>query len=615
MVILISGTADINSDYSTSLTGANAGLNTFTVSAGSASSSFTFTPIDDLVRESDETISVRIQDSAAYVILSGGDLAIVTIADNDATPIVSVRTDGVTSLTEGSGSTFVAVFDRSPSDSAFSLTFSLSGTAQLPGDFTIASGATSLSASQFRVDFAAGVSSASVTFAITNDGVPESNESIQVGIDLSASYDITTRFALFTIVDDDLDIPPVVSVVVTQPAGKALLENSTLSFVFEFRRDTSNLVNPLSISFTVGGSATFLSTASTDYTVVSGADTFSSTSGAITIPAGSSAKSIVIQPKNDANVEADETIILSVFGSTLYTISSTQGSDTAVITNDDGKPQVSVAISGVSTVTEGSGTVTFVFSRTGPVDRVLVVNFDITGTAAFSSDYSLSGTTSSSVTSGSVSFNVGAATANVILSPSADVLTESKETVIFTVSSGSADYDAGTPSSATANINDKAPTLPVISITSVASSVAETVASTTIRIGRSGVLSGVVNVVIGITGTATVKTDYTLTPGVVSGGRLLVTVPSFSSSLSVTFKTINDVLVEGDETAIFTVTPQSSYIVDPSLSSRTITIVDNDFAKRDLHERNALPENSAFLLSSFSSFVMSILSFLFLGFF
>jgi len=615
VLILISGTADLDSDVTTTLSGATAGLNTFTVSAGSASSSFLFTPVDDVVRESDETISVRIQESAGYVILSGGDLAVVTIIDNDATPIVSVRTDGITSLTEGSGSLFTAIFDRSPSDTALSLTFSLSGTAQLAGDFTVTSGATSLSASQYRVDFEVGVSSVTVVFAITDDGVPESNESIQVGIDLSASYDITSRFALFTIIDDDLDTPPVISVVVTQPAGKSLPENSASSFTFEFHRDTSNLVSPLSISFTVGGSAAFLSTASTDYTVVSGADTFSSTSGAVTIPAGSSTKSIVIQPKNDANVEADETIILSIFGSTSYTISSTQGSDTAVITNDDGNPLVSVAISGVSTVTEGSGTVTFVFTRTGPVDRVLVANFAISGTATFSSDYSLSGTASSSSTSGSVSFNIGATTANVILSPSADVLTESKETVIFTVSSGSADYDAGTPSLATANINDKPPTLPVISITSVASSVAETAATTTIRIGRSVVLSGSVSVVIGLTGTAFAKTDYTLTPGVISGSRLLITVPSFSSAVTVTFKTINDVLVEGNETAIFTITPQSSYIVDPSLSSKTITIVDNDVAKRNLHERNALPGNSASILSSFSSFVFGVLSFLFLGFF
>jgi hypothetical protein len=94
------------------------------------------------------------------------------------------------------------------------------------------------------------------------------------------------------------------------------------------RNTTSQLSNPLTVNFTVAGTAVF----GTDYTV-SGANTFTTTAGSIIIPANQTQASLVITTVADTVVETDETVIITI--NPTAGVSSGTGSVTYTITNDD----------------------------------------------------------------------------------------------------------------------------------------------------------------------------------------------------------------------------------------------------------------------------------------
>ncbi|MEM6298000.1 MAG: choice-of-anchor Q domain-containing protein, partial [Bacteroidota bacterium] len=83
-------------------------------------------------------------------------------------------------------------------------------------------------------------------------------------------------------------------------------EDDGITFVFTFTASEISC-NDLTINFMVSGTADF----SSDYTQ-SGADTFLSDSGTVTIPAGLLNKKVLITPTADMAIEPDETVVLTI---------------------------------------------------------------------------------------------------------------------------------------------------------------------------------------------------------------------------------------------------------------------------------------------------------------
>jgi hypothetical protein len=75
----------------------------------------------------------------------------------------------------------------------------------------------------------------------------------------------------------------------------------------------------------------------------------------------------------------------------------------------------------------------FTFARDGATTSPLTINFGVSGTAIFGTDYTTSGASSFSATAGSVTILAGQATADVIVSPVADAIIEPNETVVLTL--------------------------------------------------------------------------------------------------------------------------------------------------------------------------------------
>ncbi|HEX7176858.1 MAG TPA: Ig-like domain-containing protein, partial [Pyrinomonadaceae bacterium] len=116
-------------------------------------------------------------------------------------------------------------------------------------------------------------------------------------------------------------------------------------------------------------------------------------------------------------------------------------------------PDVTVAVSPASALEDGADNLVYTFARQGATTSSLTVNFSVGGTATFSTDYTQTGAATFTPPTGTVVIASGSSTATVTVDPSADSTVEPDETVILTVTSGTA-YDVGSPSVATGTITN-----------------------------------------------------------------------------------------------------------------------------------------------------------------
>jgi hypothetical protein len=119
-----------------------------------------------------------------------------------------------------------------------------------------------------------------------------------------------------------------VSVAIVSPTPPEVLENSGTDIVYRFSRtDTSN---PLTVDFTVGGTASFTGL---DYTQT-GAATFTNTIGQVTFSAGISTVDVTVHPTPDTNPEADETVIFTLAAGSGYNIVAPNTATGTILTDD-----------------------------------------------------------------------------------------------------------------------------------------------------------------------------------------------------------------------------------------------------------------------------------------
>ncbi|MCL5282753.1 MAG: choice-of-anchor D domain-containing protein, partial [Planctomycetes bacterium] len=107
-----------------------------------------------------------------------------------------------------------------------------------------------------------------------------------------------------------------------------VLEDGTTNLVYTFTRSVV-ASNPLTVHFSVGGTATF----ATDYTL-SGTSGFDGTSGTVVIGESHATASVTVNPTADTLVEPDETVIVTVTSDTAYAV-GTPATATGTIQNDD----------------------------------------------------------------------------------------------------------------------------------------------------------------------------------------------------------------------------------------------------------------------------------------
>ena len=106
-------------------------------------------------------------------------------------------------------------------------------------------------------------------------------------------------------------------------------------------------------------------------------------------------------------------------------------------------PNIALALSPSSVTEDGTTNLVYTFTRTGTTANALTVNYTVSGNATFNTDYTQTGGSSFTATTGTITFAAGASTATLTIDPTADTIFESDETVALTLATGT-DYTIGT---------------------------------------------------------------------------------------------------------------------------------------------------------------------------
>ena len=250
-----------------------------TIPAGETSGAISVPILDDRLDEIDESFSVALSNPGNASILDGD--AVVTIADNDAPPLISIAD---VTVNEGAGTATLTVTLNAASGLTVTVDYATADGDALNGaDYTAASG---------TLTVPAGETSGAISVPVLDDGLDEIDELFSVALSNPGNASILDGDAVVTIADNDA--PPLLVLAeetVDEGAGTAtitvgLLASSGLTVTVDY--------------VTADGSA------------LNGAD-YTAVSGTVTIPAGETDAEISVPILDDLLDESDEsfTVLLS----------------------------------------------------------------------------------------------------------------------------------------------------------------------------------------------------------------------------------------------------------------------------------------------------------------
>ena len=535
-----SGTATRGSDYPLL-------PNVITIPAGQASAQVSLVATDDTTIEIPEEAILTLAGGAAYILDPAASVATVNITDNDlATVTVSVPDDTLNEAGRGSGT--VLLTRTGNLSQPLKVYYGLSGRALHGTDYIALSG---------EVTFAAGMQSVPVLITPYDDEHGEGDETIIFNLtSFNHAYTPGSNYSGTLTIKDNTD-PPLVTV--TANSASEPSTNGTFTFTI-----TTTSTAPLSVNYTLGGTAT----AGQDFTTPAGSFTITPTAGA-----ASSAATVSIPVINDAAAENTETVILTISPGPGYRIFN-DGMAHMRMKDDDSEP---VAVSSHSaTLAEPSSASSFYVSRLGTAGA-LSVNYTISGTATNGTDYTR--------LTGPIMIPDGATGVDLSVTPINDTLAEGVETVILTLGSGPG-YGIEVPSATLYLGDDDSTAMASVGFVSATASTSETPDAT------NGEFRSVA-VTLSAAQTREVTAEFTAAGGSAAGDdidwsfvdetdalitRGLVTFPAGSVTQNLRLKVRNDGIIEGNETAVLELRNVNGARVSGSRNKHTLTITDNNSA-------------------------------------
>jgi hypothetical protein len=548
----VSGNATFNNDYTqTGAASFSTSTGTVTFLAGSATAIVTIDPTADTNDENNETAILTLTTGTGYTIGTANAATGTIIDDDDPVPPSVTVAVAPASVQEDGTANLVYTFARTGDPSA-SLTanFGVSGNATFNNDYT-QTGAASFSTSTGTVTFLAGSATVAVTIDPTADTNDENNETAILTLTTGTGYTIgTANAATGTIIDDDVPVPPSVTVAV---APASVQEDGSANLLYTFTR-TGDTSASLTANFGVSGNAIF----NNDYTQT-GAASFSTSAGTVTFPAGSATATVTIDPTADTNDENDETAILTVATGTGYTIGTANSATGTIIDDDDTRvPGFTIVESGGNTVVDESGTTdTFTVVLTTPPASNVVLDVR-------SSDTGEVAVVTPQLTFTPANWNVPQ---TVTVQGVIDGRIDGKQTRNVTVSvnqqASDAAYASVPPQSVAAMIRDANVGIP-IDLT-----VAETGTAATFPLVLEA--RPISNVVL-------LLESSDITEATVSPASITFTPDNWDTRQFVTVTGVDDDLEDGDQTSIITVRvdgPNSDDAFD-ALPDKTLTVLTKD---------------------------------------
>ncbi|TXI48178.1 MAG: autotransporter domain-containing protein [Lysobacter sp.] len=429
-------------------------------------------------------------------------------------------------------------------DGATNLTYTVTRSLNLssPTTVNITTSGTATSGADYAggvatVVIPAGATTATITINPNVDGTVEPNETVILTVAAGTGYTVgAPASATGTILNDDV---PTATISVS-PA--AVAEDGAPNLVYTVTLNQASF-SALSVNYTIGGTAAN----GTDYATIA---------SPLVIPAGNTTGTITVNPTADTNIEADETVTLTLAAGTGYTV-GVPNSTTGTILNDD-LPVLSI---NDVTVTEGNSGITnatFTVSLNQPAGPG-GVTFNIAtanGTATAGSDYVAQNLTAQTIPAGSSTYTF-------TVQVNGDTQNEATETFFVNVT-GILNADIADAQGVGTITNDDP--LPSLSINDV-----------TVVEGNSGTVNAVFTVTLSAAsgqtvsvnyatadGTATQPADYTST-----SGTAIITSGLTTQTISV--PVIGEIVPEANETFFVNLSGASNATIADNQGVGTIT--------------------------------------------
>jgi hypothetical protein len=303
--------------------------------------------VDDVLDEGDETVTLTLGVPTGGATLDAPSTAVLTIADNDPEPQISI---GDVSMLEGQAGTSAFVFTVSlDAVSGRTVTVdvaSVDDTATLGDNDYQQLTTTSLT-------FAPGEIAKQVQVLVNGDTTAEGNQTFFVGLSNAVNGTIADALGVGTIIDDETAVATIADVTVVEGSAGT----SQIAFVVA----RSDATGTASVDVQIAdGSAT---EADGDYvalplTTLSFAD-------------GQSEAPVTVIVNGDLKFEPDETVLLNLSNAVNLVIGDSQGVGT--IENDDVQPAISIADVQMSEGQAGTTVFEFDVSLSNPSAQTIAV--------------------------------------------------------------------------------------------------------------------------------------------------------------------------------------------------------------------------------------------------
>ena len=504
---------------------------TLTFAPGVTSQNVTVLVNGDTTNEADETFSVNLSAASNATIAAGTGTG--TIANDDSVVALSI---GDVAQAEGTGGTTNFTFPvtlSAPSGQSVTVNYATSdGTALAGSDYTAGSG---------TLTFAPGVTSQSVTVAVSGDATSEPNETFVVTLSSATQATLADATANGTINDDDG--APTLSI-----AGDSEAEGNS---------GTTNFAFPVTLSAPSGQTVT-VNYATANGSALAGSD-YGATSGTLTFAPGVTLQTINVPVTGDVTNETNETFTVTLSAPSNATVGT--GVAAGTIVNDDSTPSLSIGNASRAEGNSGTANLDFTVTLSAPSEQTVTVNYaTASGSAIAGSDFTAS--------SGVVTFAPGQTLQTISVPILGDGANENDET--FTVVLGTPANASIANNTGTGTIVNDDP-LPGVSIGSV--SQAE---------GSSGTTNFTFAVTLSAASDKTITVSYATSDGsAIAGTDYTATSGTLTFAPGVTSQTIT-VPVSGDTTSepaeTFNVTLSSPVNATVGTAVGTGTIADDDSA-------------------------------------
>lgn len=486
---------------------------------------FTVTINDDGAVEGNESFNLSLSGVSGGAEL-GFSNAVVTIFDDDGVVQFSAANYAVSESVTNATVTVVRTGGTN-NVVTFSFATTASGTASPGVDFTSTNG---------LLTFNLGVTNLTFAVPVINDQLAEANETIG----LTLAYQTGVAFlgslsnASITIVDNDIAVQ-------FASAAFSVQENSPNATITVVRNGATN--SSVSVNF-----------GTSDGTAVNGQD-YSSQIGTLTFAAGETSKTFSITILDDAVVEGDETVNLSLSLPTGGATLGTPSTATLTIVNEDTGVEFSSA---VYSVAENLTNALISVRRIGVTNTAFTVSF------ATSDNTAVAGVNYTN-TNGVLSFLAGVVSNSFQVRLIDNLVPQGDKLVNLLLSNPTGGAVLGPQSAATLNIADNEVTLQFSAATY---SVLEDQTNALITVTRLG-SGGAVTVNYAATAGSASTNDFSLVSGTLSFGAG-VTNLAFAVAL------VNDILSETNETVNLTLSAPGGGATLGAPSTATLRIVDND---------------------------------------